>query len=332
MTDSDSEHDGASDAGVPAAAAPIDPGDGWFAGLPAKDVDDSTQPTHARIVDGTADEPREWPRLAVASGFAADEEDYYDRLHAATTGATRASVRERERADDRQLIHAVRARDDCERVANELSERAAEWSGSLFDDVDPGIEGARAVAGREPSGELERRAIALSERVVGLADERDALATTIDRLAPAVAPNLTEMAGPELAARLIALAGGLESLAKKPSGTVQVLGAEDALFAHLSGHAPSPKHGIIYTHEFVRGTPPEERGSAARALAGKLTLAARVDHYSGERRESIHADLRDRMATIRARSGSDGSDEGGSTGDDEGNEADDGTNGGDADE
>ena len=82
---------------------------------------------------------------------------------------------------------------------------------------------------------------------------------------------------------------------------MQVLGAEDALFAHLSGRAPSPKHGIIYTHEYVRNTRPADRGSAARALAGKLTLAARVDHYAGERRESLHDDLRDRMATIRAR-------------------------------
>jgi len=116
-----------------------------------------------------------------------------------------------------------------------------------------------------------------------------------------VAPNLAEMAGAELAARLIALAGGLEPLAKKPSGTLQVLGAEDALFAHLSGRAPSPKHGIIYTHEYVRNTRPEDRGSASRALAGKLTLAARVDHYSGERRETLHEELRERMATIRAR-------------------------------
>jgi nucleolar protein 56 len=108
-----------------------------------------------------------------------------------------------------------------------------------------------------------------------------------------------------LAARLIALAGGLEALAKKPSGTVQVLGAEDALFAHLRGHAPSPKHGIIYTHEYVRGTHPDHRGSAARALAGKLTIAARVDHYSGDRRPELDAELDERIATIRSRSGKD---------------------------
>ena len=82
---------------------------------------------------------------------------------------------------------------------------------------------------------------------------------------------------------------------------MQVLGAEDALFAHLRGHGSSPKHGVIYTHEYVHGTHPEERGSAARALAGKLTLAARVDHYSGEMKPELQAELDERIATIRAR-------------------------------
>ena len=286
-----------SDTGGDAAAA------GWFAGFSSESASGDAPSARERITSGEAAAPRDWPALAVEAGFAASESDYYDRLHASTTAATRESVRERERADDAQLVHAVRAMDDCERVANELSERAAEWAGSLFDDAEPGIEGARAVAEREPESELERRAVSLAERVDDLATERDELAATIERLAPGVAPNLAEMAGPELTARLIALAGGLESLAKKPSGTVQVLGAEDALFAHLSGRAPSPKHGIIYTHEYVRNTRPEDRGSASRALAGKLTLAARVDHYAGERRETLHESLRERMATIRAREG-----------------------------
>jgi len=160
---------------------------GWFAG------DESA--LRARIVDGEADEPRDWPGLAVESGFADSRDDYYDRLHETSVAATREAVRERERADDQQLVHAVRAMDDCERTANELAERAAEWAGSLFDDAEPGIEGARAVADREPTGELERRAVSLAARVVDLAAERDALAETIDRIAPAVAPNLAEMAG-----------------------------------------------------------------------------------------------------------------------------------------
>lgn len=282
-------------------------GDGWFAGVDAGDPASGA----TAVRQGTADAPRSWPRLAVESGFAANEAAYYDRLREATTTATREAVRERERADDRQLIHAIRAVDDCERTANELAERAAEWAGGLFDEASPGIDGAREVAEREPETDAERRAVSLSTRVADLADERDELAAYVERVAPAVAPNLSAMAGPELAARLIDLAGGLESLAKKPSGTVQLLGAEDALFAHLSGRAPSPKHGVIFTHEYVRNTRPEDRGSAARAFAGKLTLAARVDHYSGEFREELHADLRERMATIRARAEtrSDGADD-----------------------
>ena len=298
------------DAG-PDASAASDGAEGWFEALPSgatEDTDtesDAAPRAAARVREGTAASPADWPVRAVESGAADSTDEYYDRLKAAATRATREAVRERERADDAQLIHAVRAMDDAERTANELAERAVEWAGSLFDEVEPGIEGARAVAAREPESEVERRAVSLAARAAELDDERAELAETIGRTAPAVAPNLSEMAGPELAARLIALAGGLESLAKKPSGTVQVLGAEDALFAHLSGRAPSPKHGIIYTHEYVRGTRPADRGSAARALAGKLTLAARADHYAGERRSQLHADLRERMATIRARADTD---------------------------
>lgn len=272
---------------------------GWFEGLDSDDIDGASE----AIIDGAADAPKDWPSLAVAAGSVDTERAYYDWLHEATVHATREEVRERERADDRQLVHAVRAMDDTDRVANELAERVAEWAGSLFEDDGTGIEYARAVAVREPDDPVEERAIALAERTVNLAEEADALRAFVERTAPGVAPNLAALAEPVLAARLIALAGGLEPLAKKPSGTVQVLGAEEALFAHLRGQAPSPKHGIIYTHEYVRGTHPDHRGSAARALAGKLTIAARVDHYAGDRRPELDAELDERIATIQAREG-----------------------------
>jgi nucleolar protein 56 len=191
--------------------------------------------------------------------------------------------------------------DDCERTANELAERTAEWAGTLFDDAGTGVEYARTLAERDPDGPTERRVVDLARQVASLADEEDELRTFVEQQASAVAPNLAAMAGPVLAARLIALAGGLGSLAKMPSGTVQVLGAEDALFAHLRGQAGSPKHGVIFTHEYIRNTAPDERGSAARALAGKLTIAARVDHYSGERKPELDEELDERIATIRAR-------------------------------
>ena len=282
---------------------------GWFEGMKP----DDTEAAAAAIRDGRAEAPADWPALAVESGFAGSEEEYYDALHEATIAAARAAVRERERAGDRQLIHAVRAMDDCDRVANELAERVTEWAGSLLEDAGEGVEGAREVAERADAPEALR---SLAARVRDLDEEAAALRAEVERTAPEVAPNLSAMAGPVLAARLISLAGGLESLAKKPSGTVQVLGAEEALFAHLRGRAPSPKHGVIYTHEGVRGTHPDDRGSAARAVAGKLTIAARVDHYSGERKPELDEQLRERIETIRARKAGSGEDRKGEAGGD----------------
>jgi len=275
-------------------------GSGWFESVPPDD------PGAARdvIENGSADAPADWPALAVDAGFVSDEDDYYDALHDATVNATREAVRERERADDQQLKYSIRAMDDADRTANELAERVAEWAGALFDEAGTGVSGARDVAERDSETAAEERVVSLATRVVDLTDEAADLRAFIERTAPAVAPNLSRMAGPVLAARLIALAGGLGELAKKPSGTVQVLGAEDALFAHLAGRAPSPKHGVIYTHDYVRNTRSEDRGSAARALAGKLVIAARIDHYAGDLRPEIHAELDERMATIRARADS----------------------------
>ena len=269
----------------------------WFSGLDPADL----EAAGTAIDEGTADAPADWPELAVEAGFADDEDDYYRRLHDATMAAARAEVRKRERADDAQLVHAVRAMDDAERVVNELTERVLEWAGTRFDDVPEGSAGVDWLATREPDGPAEERLLSLAGLAADLGTEADEHRAFIERQAPAVAPNLAEMAGPVLAARLISLAGGLETLAKKPAGTIQLLGAEDALFAHLSGRAPSPKHGVIYTHEYVKGTHPNDRGSAARAFAGKLAIAARIDHYSGEYRPEIHEEMRDRIATIRAR-------------------------------
>jgi nucleolar protein 56 len=275
-------------------------GSGWFKSVPPDDLDAARDV----IENGSAEAPEDWPTLAIEAEFADDEDDYYSRLHDATVHATREAVHERERADDQQLKYAVRAVDDAERTANELAERVAEWAGAIFDEAGTGVDGARAVADRDPETAAERRVVSLATRVADLADEADDCRAFVERTAPAVAPNLSRMAGPVLAARLIALAGGLGDLAKKPSGTVQVLGAEDALFAHLAGRAPSPKHGVIYTHDYVRNTRPDDRGSAARALAGKLVIAARIDHYAGDLRPKIHEELDDRIAAIRSRTDS----------------------------
>ena len=270
---------------------------GWFEGLDRGDLESARE----AIEERSAESPADWPAKAVEVGFVIDEDDYYSALHEATIHTAREATTERELSDDKQLIHSIRAMDDTTRTANELAERVTEWAGSRFDEVEAGIEGARDVAARDPEGPADERLIALASRVVALDAEASDLRAFVERVVQEVAPNLTALAGPILAARLIALAGDLETLARKPSGTLQVLGAEEALFAHLRGRAPSPKHGVIYTHEYVRGTHREHRGSAARALAGKLSIAARIDHYSGDRRPELERELDARIERIRAR-------------------------------
>lgn len=266
---------------------------GWFAGTDP----DSPEAADA-IREGSAETVREWPRLAIESGAFDSTSEYYRTLHDAAMTATRAAVREEETADDKQLIHSIRAMDDCERVANELAERVAEWAGSRREDAGTGVDYARELASEDTD---EGPLVSLARRIRDLDDETASLRAHVERTAPEVAPNLSALAGPVLAARLIALAGGLKELARKPAGTVQVLGAEEALFAHLRGHAPSPKHGVIYIHEAIQGTAPEQRGSAARALSGKLAIAARVDHYSGERKPELDAELEARIERIQER-------------------------------
>lgn len=278
-------------------------GSGWFRGI---DPGDRSEARRA-IEDGTADTPAAWPANAIESGFVENEREYYDTLHEVTTTVARAQVREREGTDAQRVIHCVRAMDDVERVANELAERVSAWAGTSFDDPGTGVEYAREIASETPGrdddlrGAMDSRLGSLAARVRALDEEGQALRETIERATPELAPNVSMLAGPVLAARLIALAGGLEALAKQPSGTVQVLGAEDALFAHLSGRGSSPKHGVIYVHEYVSGTAPEHRGAAARVLAGKLAIAARIDHYSGDRRPELQDELDERIARIRGR-------------------------------
>jgi nucleolar protein 56 len=100
-------------------------------------------------------------------------------------------------------------------------------------------------------------------------------------LAKEIAPNISELAGADLAAKLIAHAGSLEKLAKMPASTVQVIGAEKALFKHLRNRkiAP-PKHGLIFQYARIQTAPREIRGKIARALAAKIAIASKADMYT----------------------------------------------------
>ncbi|MFB6209130.1 MAG: hypothetical protein ABEJ56_03245 [Candidatus Nanohaloarchaea archaeon] len=122
---------------------------------------------------------------------------------------------------------------------------------------------------------LERLHSSLKQRI----DNRDELESYIENIVEDEMENLSALLGPLLTARLVSLAGGLEELAKKPASTIQMLGAEKALFRYLRGEGTPPKHGIIFEHSFVNSLPEDKRGKMARFLANKSAMAARLDEY-----------------------------------------------------
>jgi len=143
---------------------------------------------------------------------------------------------------------------------------------------------------------------AMCRNVLELYGARQSLENYVDSVMEEVAPNTRAIGGSLLGARLIALAGGLLNLAKLPASTIQVLGAEKALFRSLKTKARPPKHGIIFQHPLIHDAKRWQRGKIARALAGKLTIAARVDAFSGKYAgNELKADLEKRIDEIRER-------------------------------
>eukprot|EP01113_Clastostelium_recurvatum_P032907 TRINITY_DN428_c1_g1_i2.p1 TRINITY_DN428_c1_g1~~TRINITY_DN428_c1_g1_i2.p1 ORF type:complete len:122 (+),score=35.45 TRINITY_DN428_c1_g1_i2:43-366(+) len=93
----------------------------------------------------------------------------------------------------------------------------------------------------------------------------------------AIAPNLTVMVGELVGARLVAHAGSLLSLAKYPASTIQILGAEKALFRALKTKHDTPKYGLIFHASLIGQTAPKNKGKISRVLAAKVALGVRVD-------------------------------------------------------
>jgi len=99
----------------------------------------------------------------------------------------------------------------------------------------------------------------------------------LEKLMKEICPNLLAAATELIGARLIDFAGSLKRLAELPSSTIQVLGAEKALFRHLKSKANAPKFGIIFAHPDI--TSAENKGKAARHLSAKISLAVKMDYF-----------------------------------------------------
>ncbi|GMI08531.1 hypothetical protein TrVE_jg6704 [Triparma verrucosa] len=122
----------------------------------------------------------------------------------------------------------------------------------------------------------------LAEQVLSMSEYRAQLSTYLENRMNAIAPNLTQMVGVLVGARLIAHSGSLINLAKMPASTVQILGAEKALFRALKTKHDTPKYGLIYHASLIGQAQPKNKGKIARVLAAKTSLATRVDALSDD--------------------------------------------------
>ena len=234
-------------------------------------------------------------RLALMHGYAADDIEYNARLREIALGLVRRQLAQLA-TTEQDLLQAVEAIDDMTEAINLLDERLYEWHRLHHQRIVHGKDLAELLCEDRIMGPFARSILRLME-------SRKSMEEEVSFRAEQLSPNLSALAGPILAARLISRAGGLSRLAKMPSSRVQVMGAEKSLFKHLDGHAPSPKHGIIFRHPAVMGAPRRLRGKVARALAGKLALAARLDYYGASPSPDLAASLERRLNDIKRRGG-----------------------------
>ncbi len=246
-------------------------------------------------------------------------------------------VSEASSKEDLHLVNGIQALDDLDKFLNITTERTMEWYSLHFPELqdilkdnvalarlvieigkrgtfdkealekqgigDKKAEAIMLAAERSKGGTISerdiRRVVGLAELAVKTASEREKLAEYVESTMNRIAPNVTQVAGATIGARLIAKAGGLERLAKLPASTIQVLGAEKALFRALRTGARPPKHGILFQHEAVHMAPKWQRGKIARTLANKIAIAARIDFYRGEKAGELTGMLEKRLAEIK---------------------------------
>jgi len=232
-----------------------------------------------------------------------------------------AKLRIKGASEKRDLIvgQAIQTLDDLDRTVNLFMARLREWYGVYFPEMDRLIEKhetyarlvlnlgdrenytfdtvvaeglpkerselvaktAQSSMGADVSEVDLKQIQCLSRDVLNLYELRKNMESYVDNSMEELAPNVKAVAGALLGARLIAMAGSLQNLAMRPASTIQVLGAEKALFRSLKTGARPPKHGLIFQHTLLHDAKRWQRGKIARVIAGKLSIAARADAFGG---------------------------------------------------
>jgi len=276
--------------------------------------------------------------LAAEGGFINSADEWVEFANEVSLQITRMKLRKVAQKRDLLAIQAIRAIDDIDKTLNLFAARLREWYSIHFPELDDLVADhlnyARIVAelgSREnitkealrklgfSEGKAERIAKAarksigaelsdfdirpiqtLANIMLEMSKLRDTLTQYIGQVMREVAPNITALVGPLLGARLLSLAGSLENLAKMPASTIQVLGAEKALFRALRTGGKPPKHGIIFQYPEIHSSPRWQRGKIARALATKLAIAAKADYFTGRFiADKLKKELMERIEEIK---------------------------------
>jgi nucleolar protein 56 len=189
-----------------------------------------------------------------------------------------------------ELIKIVSENHNYARVAlfvkdkKSLSDESLHGLAALVDDDEAVaksiIEAARRSMGQDISETDMENVISFAQRVVSLVGYRKSLHSYLTSKMNVVAPNLATLIGEIVGARLISHAGSLTNLSKYPASTVQILGAEKALFRALKTKGNTPKYGLLYRSSFIGRAGPKNKGRISRFLANKCSIASRIDNFS----------------------------------------------------
>lgn len=174
---------------------------------------------------------------------------------------------------DKNLVQAIEALDEAHTTFNLVSERFITWHSQITGSPRISLE---KIFKKDnlPSqiNELKSFIHSIQELVLSLSNY-------LDLESPKVFPTLVDILGTQLAVRMVASAGDLSKLARMPSSTIQLLGAEKALFRHMSDGSPPPKHGFLYQHPTIKKANFKDKGRNSRKLAAKVAIASKLDYY-----------------------------------------------------
>jgi nucleolar protein 56 len=233
-----------------------------------------------------------------------NKEKYMSLIREATLVCNKRKIAESLKSDY-LIVQAVNNIDEVDKVANNLAKRLREWYELYNPEFSKSIESHQKFAelilqksrkellkevglgeeesmGAEFSSKDLKPVMLLAEEVSSLFALREAQAEYVEKSMRSQMPNVTEICGSLIGAKLLAIAGSLERLALFPASTIQLLGAEKALFRHIKTGARPPKFGVIINHPFVAKAKPADKGKTARMLADKISIAAKVDFFKGE--------------------------------------------------